>query len=230
MSLPILEPTLSPRSRSSRRAPSVEPRPKRLPGILFVEGPGDRAVIQGWARAVSPRFERTVRAATVILGGRQPARARVHLEQERKKTPELRGLCILDRDATMEDEAEPREVDGLEIRTWSRRHIESYLLDPEAIRKALRRRDHDGRLVRHLTELFPAPDDLASLRTLHAKTLLGPSGPIAAHIGRAVPLARVARAMRPEDHPAEVRQLLVRLAALLGQAPPAPVVTMRRSE
>ena len=215
---------MSRRARPSRQHTGDSPR-KRPPGILFVEGAGDRAVIEGWARSVSPRFERAVRSATVILGGRQPARARRHLAAARREHPGLQGLCILDRDAVAGDD--PQDSDGLQIRTWQRRHIESYLLDPEAIRKALRRRDHDGRLVRLLTDLFPAPDDAQALRALHAKTLLGPNGPVAAAVGRAVPLGRVARAMRPDDHPAEVRQLLVRLAALVGHVPPTPVVTLR---
>ena len=225
--LPVLagEPPLSRRPRRTRQASGYEPR-KRPPGILFVEGAGDRAIIEGWARSVSPRFERSVRAATIILGGRQPARARRHLQEARQENPGLRGLCILDRDVVAD--ADPEETDGLEIRTWQRRHIESYLLDPEAIRRAFRRRDHDGRLVRFLTDLFPAADDARALRELHAKTLLGPNGRVAAELGRAVPLGRVARAMRPEHHPAEVRQLLVRLATLLGHATPKPVVTLRR--
>jgi len=216
---------LSRRPRRSRQESGYAPR-KHPQGILFVEGAGDRAIIEGWARSVSPRFERALRSATVILGGRQPARARRHLQKARLERPSLCALCILDRDAAAEDD--PGEAEGLEIRTWQRRHIESYLLDPEAIRKALRRRDHDGRLTRLLTDLFPSSDDSDALRELHAKTLLGPRGPVAAEVGRAVPLGRVARAMRPEDHPVEVRQLLGRLATLLGHAPPTPVVTLRR--
>jgi len=215
------------RARSSASVQSAAPRgPSGPGGLLFVEGPGDRAILEGWARSVSPRFERSVRAATVILGGRQPARAREELRKAREHAPGIRGLCILDRDALPEEA--PDATAGLEIFTWSRRHIESYLLVPEAIRRALRRRDHDRWLVRLLADSFPRPGDEAAHAALHAKQLLGPRGPIAAEIGRAVPTGRVARAMRPEEFHPDVHALLARLQDILGMTPTAPVVTLRR--
>ena len=217
-----------PRIGSGSRKRAARPLSARRPpdGFLYVEGAGDRAIVEGWARSLSPRFERAARAATIILGGKQPARARAHLLRERERNPALRGLCILDRDAL--DEDHPAPLDGLEIFTWSRRHIESYLLDPAAIRRALRRRDHDGTLERFLRDEFPAHDDEAAFRRLHAKKLLAPRGPLALDLGRPIPLGRVARAMRPEDYHPDVRQFLQRLTALLGHSPPAPVVTLRR--
>jgi hypothetical protein len=194
---------------------------------LYVEGAGDRTIVEGWARSVSPRFERVVRSATVILGGRQPDRARAHLEGARAQNPSVRGLCILDRDVL--DETEPERLEGLEILTWGRRHIESYLLVPGAIRRALRRRDHDGELERYLRHVFPAPDDEAAYQSLHAKKLLAPRGSLARDLGRSIPLGRVARAMRPDEHHPDVEMLLARLRDLLGHHQPAPIVTLRRT-
>ena len=217
-----------PRTGSGSRKRSARPVSARRPpeGFLYVEGAGDRAIVEGWARSLSPRFERAVRAATIILGGRQPARARAHLQHERERNPEVRGLCILDRDAR--DEAQLAPLEGLEVFTWSRRHIESYLLDPAAIRRALRRRDHDGTLERFLRDEFPAPDDEAAFHRLDAKKLLAPRGRLALDLGRPISLGRVARTMRPEDYHPDIRQLLERLRILLGQSSPSPVVTLRR--
>ena len=211
----------------SRRGPrpAEAPAPPRAAAI-YVEGAGDRAILEGWARVVSPRLERAVRAGSVILGGRQPDRAQRHLARLRQETPGARGLCILDRDGTTGER--PRGAEDLEIFVWSRRHIESYLLVPEAIRRGLRRRDHDGALRRFVAS--HVPEDDRGYERLHAKRLLGPRGPIAEAVGRPLPLGRIARGMRVEELHSEVQELLGRVSAVLGHAPPAPVVTLRRPD
>ncbi len=219
-----------PKSRSTGRpdpqAGRRAPPDRRSNGLVFVEGPGDRAILEGWARSVSPRFERQVRAATRILGGRQPARARDQLRAAREADEKTRALCILDRDAAPEEI--PEATPGLEVFTWGRRHIESYLLVPGAIRRALRRQDHDGDLVRFLRGEFPDPLDEGLHQSVHAKRLLGPRGPLAAALGRPVPVGRVARAMRPDEFHSDVHALLARLQDVLGTAHGAPLVTLRR--
>ena len=59
-----------------------------------------------------------------------------------------RALCVLDRDDGSEAAVPGGGEPGIEFFTWSRRHIESYLLVPEAIRRSLRLGDDDGRLER----------------------------------------------------------------------------------
>ena len=181
------------------------------PAVLYVEGPRDRDIVEGWARAASVPLARAVRGAAVILGGRQLGRALGHYERELAARPGLRGLCILDRD----DEADPPAgTEGLDVFVWSRRHIESYLLVPTAIQRALRLPAHDGRVGRLLRQHLPEGGEDA-LRDLDAKRLLEATGPIARGLGQPLALGRIARAMRPDELHADVAGLLTRLREIL---------------
>jgi len=178
------------------------------PAVLYVEGPRDRDILEGWAGASSPPLARAIRDSSVILGGRQLARALRHFAGEAAARPGLWGLCVLDRD----DEAgPPGAVGGLEVFMWSRRHIESYLLVPAAIQRALRLPEHDGRLSRLLRQHLPETADEGTLRNLDAKRLLSASGPVARALGRPLALGRIARAMRADELHADVSGLLARL-------------------
>ena len=182
--------------------------------FLYVEGPRDREIIEGWAQRASRRLGECVRESTVILGGRQPARAREHLADARAAYAEARGLCVLDRD---QEHALP-ELDagaGLELFVWSRRHIESYLLVPGALRRVLR--DADPRAIRRLAAELPASDDERGWCELDAKRRLVASG-------QRFPWGRVARALRDDELHPDVRDFLARLAVLFGVAAGPDVV------
>jgi len=221
-------------------------RPEQRPGaagrwrgglVLYVEGPRDRELLHHWARHTSLRFARELSRVTVILGGRQPARAREHLEQLRSSGSAVRGFCILDRDdprTTPSPPSSPRSPDDprpgtdvLQTYIWPRRHIESYLLVPSAIRRSLR----PGERRRGLTELLRAalPDlsDERALAQLNAKRLLGPNGPLARSIGHPLQLGRIARGMRPEELHRDVREVLGLLQAALGCERPEPRIVRR---
>jgi hypothetical protein len=192
------------------------------PAVLYVEGPRDRDILEGWARAASARLARAVREAAVILGGRQLGRAAAHFAEQAEARPGLQGICVLDRDGGEAPGA--AGAGGLEVFTWSRRHIESYLLVPAAIHRALRLPEHDARVSRLLRQHAPAAGDEAALRDLDAKRLLAESGPIARGLGQPLALGRIARAMRPEELHADVSALLARLREALLE-PERVVVT-----
>jgi hypothetical protein len=192
------------------------------PAVLYVEGPRDADILEGWARAASVALARAVRDSAVILGGRQLARAAAHFAEASAGRPGLRGLCVLDRDDGAE--AEAAGAGGVEVFTWSRRHIESYLLVPAAIHRALRLPEHDGRVSRLLRQHLPSSASEGALRDLDAKRLLAPAGPLARGLGQPLSPGRIARAMRPDELHADVTLLLERLRdALLD---PEPVVTL----
>jgi hypothetical protein len=193
--------------------------------VLYVEGPRDRDILEGWARAESARLGRALNDAAVILGGRQPERAVAHFLEQREKRPGLRGLCVLDRDGG--DEPIPPDLPGapdLEVYTWSRRHIESYLLVPAAIERSLRKGDAGARAARLLRQHLPSGDDESALRDLDAKRLLARQGPLARELGQPLALGRIARFMRPEELHGDVSALIERLSALLLDA--VAVVTL----
>jgi hypothetical protein len=205
---------------SSRTSPARALRPSsREPrAFLYVEGARDREIIEGWAQRASRRLAECVRESTVILGGRQPARAREHLAEARAEDAEARGLCVLDRD----HERTPPEAagEGLELFVWSRRHIESYLLVPAVLGRVLR--GVEPRALRALAAELPAAGDERGWRELDAKRRLATNG-------RRIPWGRVARAMRDDELDPDVKQFLARLAALFGVAL-APHVAFRAPE
>jgi hypothetical protein len=194
--------------------------------LVYVEGPRDRDILGAWARRLSPRFTKELVNSSVILGGRQPARAAEHLRRLRRRRSATRGICVLDRDG--EEMPEPPSEPGLEFFTWGRRHIESYLLVPDAIRRGLGVRDHDGHFDRLMRAHLPPPDDERALRDLDAKQFLGPKGPLARLLSRRVAPGRIARAMRSEELHPDVRALFSRIQRGFGLVEPEPVVTVRR--
>lgn len=188
--------------------------PLRLPRfVLYVEGPRDQSVLAAWARRVSPALARALADVTVILGGCQPARAAGHFRDVRGQHPEARGLVVLDRDA--DGAPRPRAVPepGLEYFTWARRHIESYLLVPEAIRRSLRLPPDDARIERFFRAAMPS--DEVGLGTIDAKRLFAVRGQLEQLVGRTVRPAAVARAMRTEELHRDALDLLARLREAL---------------
>ena len=183
--------------------------------VLYVEGPRDRDVLRAWSQRLNPIWGRALSRTAVILGGRQPERASVHFRRVRESQPAARALCVLDRDGGAD--APPEEEPGLEFHVWGRRHIESYLLVPDAIRRSLRLPAQDTRLDRAFRGMLPPADDENAFQKLDAKRLLAPEGELARAVGRRVDAGRIARAMRPDELHPEVLSLLERaLAATRG--------------
>jgi hypothetical protein len=179
-----------------------------------VEGARDRSILRGWANRLIPERALALLSDTVILGGRRPARA---LEHFRARAGSARGLCVLDRD---EEDAAPSESEsGLQFFTWGRRHIESYLLVPGAIRRALSLPPDDRRVETALGGELPAHDDAVGWRGLNAKRLLGERGPLARVLGRPLPLARIARATREDELHADVLQVFEQMRRSLALVP-----------
>jgi len=195
--------------------------------VLYVEGPSDRDLLQLWARRASPPLVRPLGDCIVILGGRQPARAKEHFLSLGGASAGIEGLCVLDRDEPQADEAVgDSATPGFEIFTWPRRHIESYLLVPEAIRRSLKNR----RLGSSLDALLRAHGAFHDSETgeLDAKRLLSPNGPLARELGERVSPGRIAKAMRTSELHADVRGLLGRVELALGLGASIPDVIARR--
>jgi hypothetical protein len=188
--------------------------------ILYVEGPSDRGILRAWSYRLLPSLARTLFGSSVILGGRRPARALEHFRSEAG----ARALCVLDRDDGSASAAPLQEETGLEFFTWGRRHIESYLLVPGAIRRALNLREDDTRVERVLREHLPDGGDEDAYRDVDAKRLLGPNGALAHVLGQPLPLSRIARATREAELHTDVHALFDRLRTGLGIAAPPQVL------
>jgi hypothetical protein len=193
------------------------PRPGGF--VLYLEGPRDRGILQAWAKRLLPADGRRLFEASVILGGRQPARALDHFQRLGGSGAGLRALCVLDRDDGAPSRV-PAEEPALEFFTWGRRHIESYLLVAAAIGRSLRLPERDLRVERALRGVVPAEGDEAGWRELDAKRLLAPGGALPRALGAALPPAAIARSMRPAELHADVLDCFARLRAVLGQGEP----------
>ena len=192
--------------------------------VLYLEGPGDRGILQGWSRHLLPLPAQRLFRGSVILGGRQPARAVEHFRGLGGADSGRRGLCVLDRDDGSDTDPPGPAEPGLEYFTWGRRHIESYLLVPAAIRRALRLPDADGRVERVLRDRLPATDDEGAYRAFDAKRILGPSGALTRTLGIPIPLARIARATRESELHPDVHSFFATLRTTLGVIDPIPRV------
>jgi len=186
--------------------------------IVYVEGPRDRDILRAWAYRLLPSLARRIISSAVILGGRQPQRALQHFRSRGGTASGVRALCILDRDDGAATKPSSDGERGLEFFTWSRRHIESYLLVPAALRRTLCLRQGEAQLERLLDEHLPAACDEAAFREVDAKRFLGPKGILPRALGRPIPLSGVARATRESELHPDVHELFGRLRFLF--APP----------
>lgn len=193
--------------------------------VLYVEGPRDRDLLRTWAQRIAPDLARGIGACCVILGGRQPARAVAHFRELRERGDVERGICVLDRDGGSGALRLPDEAPGLEFFMWRRRHIESYLLVPDAIRRSARA-PAELRVLRALRAILPAADDEVALADLDAKRLLARHGPLDQLFGP-LPPSRIARAMRADELHPDVRELLARVRAGLGLPERVRRITLR---
>jgi hypothetical protein len=180
---------------------------------LYVEGPRDRSILRAWAHRLIPQRASRILGSAVILGGRQPSRALEHFERHFAGVPGARALCVLDRDDGSSAPPDPNGFD-LEFFTWGRRHIESYLVVPAAIRRALGVPAHDRRIERCISRELPGPGDESAWRELDAKRLLAPQGALTRALGRPLPLSRIARATRADELHDDVHALFARVEAL----------------
>ncbi len=186
-----------------------------MPLTFYVEGPRDRSILRAWAYRLMPSRARSLFEDSVILGGRRPLRALEHFRSHLAESPGARAICVLDRDGGGEPAPDPNGYD-LRFFTWSRRHIESYLLVPDAIRRALRLPDGDRRVERALLDLVPEAGDERGWRGLDAKRLLARQGALPKALGRPLPLARIARATRESELHPDVQVLFAEVRDLLG--------------
>jgi hypothetical protein len=160
----------------------------------------------------------------VIMGGRQPARAAEHFTRVHGGREDVSGLVVLDR-----DHHDPVDdwmaAESLELYTWPRRHIESYVLVPAAIRRAVGSSPEDPRFDRLLAEHLPP--DPAALLDVDAKRLLAAKGPLARALGRPLATADIARCMRLDEVHADVIGVLERVGRALGHGDNRPEIVVR---
>ena len=216
-------PPLRPRSGGSVAANSSENF------FLYVEGPLDAEILRSWARRFSPHLARSLQSRFVILGGRRPARAVEHIRAENKAGRPGRGLIVLDRDHHSGSPPTGLAESSLEVFTWSRRHIESYVLVRSAMSRLLDSDIDTARFGRLMDDHLSFLHDEEACRQVDAKRLLGRHGPFARETGGVVSSAAIARIMRVDEFHDDVKELYRRIEVALGLAMPKLEVVRRGS-
>jgi len=152
--------------------------------VLYVEDESDHKILREWAAALDHPALRFLQFPYLVplQGKGNVDEAKRHFQSLRLAKPEIKGLCILDRDA--EDGAAIRGMpDGMSVRTWNRYEIENYLLIPDLLKRFVRRdqpplfsRTDERRIDDEFAANFPAHidylGDLAALRDLKASDFI----------------------------------------------------------
>jgi hypothetical protein len=194
---------------------------------FYVEGPSDRYILRSWAQRISPPLARSLEPCAVILGGRQPARALEHFRKIQEQDTEARGVCVLDRDDRHHEPGVFPDTSKLQFFTWSRRHIESYLLVPGAIARCAGSAPNDSRTNRILRDHLPDSDDEDAFKLIDAKRLLAPTGRLSQALGFPLSVGRVARALRQDELHHDVHSLFDLLGRGLGIPESSPNVVSK---
>ncbi len=195
--------------------PSTATRSSQSSFRLYVEGPRDRGLVETWAKTRSRDLSRWIARETVILGGSQPQRAADDFARKRADCVGFGALCLLDRDRGDHALGSCQRA-GLELFVWPRRHIESYLLVPGAVRRALRLPAKNRQVEDYFVRQLPGLADEDAFREFDAKALFGARGSLAERFGRSISSGQVARAMRAEELHADVVRLLDLLVEGVG--------------
>jgi len=195
--------------------------------FLYVEGPLDAEILRSWARRFSPHLARSLQRRFVILGGRRPARAVEHIRAEGRAGRPGRGLIVLDRDHHSGPSSAGISESSLEVFTWSRRHIESYVLVRSAMGRLLESDIDAARFSRLMDDHLSFLHDEEACRQVDAKRLLGRHGPLARETRGAISSAAIARVMRLDEFHDDVMELYRRIEAALGLTMPGLEVIRR---
>ena len=196
--------------------------------FLYVEGPLDAEILRSWARRLSPHLARGLQRRFVILGGRRPARAVEHIRAQNQAGRPGRGLIVLDRDHHSSTPSSEIVESNLEVFTWSRRHIESYVLVRSAMGRLFGSEMDAARFSRLMEDHLPFLHDEEACCQVDAKRLLGRNGPLARETGGVISSVAIARAMRVDEFHDDVKELYRRIGVALGLVMPGPQVVRRR--
>ena len=106
--------------------------------ILYVEDESDARLLGEWANLLAHPSERFFKFPYIYpMGGSGGlGEAKNHFSALRVAFPEIRGLCLLDRDLGVGPEAQDFP-NGLQLLRWRRYEIENYLLNPNVLKRYL---------------------------------------------------------------------------------------------
>jgi len=203
---------------------------REVKAVLYTDGPTDESILRAWAQVLGHRMKTFFKHPYVVwLRGQGLRFARHHFFALSSAYPEIRGVCLLDRDNTSGPSVEHHR--NLLVLRWGRYEIENYLVVPEAIIRfceqpernlftvAMARHAREY-LEQHLPALFKErTGDFDCLRELKASEDI--LIPMFEHIGKPLSkkdLYQLAAVMTPEEVHPEVREKLDMMAEWLQVA------------
>ncbi len=151
--------------------------------VLYVEDDSDHKLLREWATILDHKALKFLQFPYVVAiqGTGNLDEAKKHFQSLRMAQPAIKGVCVLDRDASVAGPVggAPR---GLAIRKWQRYEIENYLLNPSALKrfvaagKGLFGQNDERVIETEFGRNFPAGvnylDDIAALRDLKASDFI----------------------------------------------------------
>lgn len=207
--------------------------------VLYVEDESDYKLLREWARILSHEAQSFLGFPYIwpLQGKGNIGEAKKHFACLRLAEPDIKGLCILDRDrqAVGQDQDAPP---GMQIVHWPRYEIENYLLNPEIMNRFL---DRPADLFdmeplsadrRAVDDVFAAnfPARIDWLSDAQVLTDLKASDFLVQALSRTTrPLAKsdlymlAGKSLASEIH-GDVREMLDRVLAILPQVVPVEAV------
>ena len=215
---------------------------ERIPAILYVEGSSDIEILRLIAASMGKDDSLFDRIPYHVLGGRDPKSAREHYLGVRSFRDDCAGICLLDPDIDrpgLQEAVRHHREEGLEFFIWQRRHLESYMLVPEAIARAANMGAmFENQIIEAFRDFLAArpravlfPENVEDYRKLHLdwmetfdakRWIFSPypkdGGFIHIHAGGNITPQHVAQCMTSDEVHEDVARFIERLYALCGNS------------
>lgn len=152
--------------------------------VLYVEDESDHAILREWAQVLGHAASAFLKFPYIVpLKGKGNLNdAKQHFQSLRLAKPEIKGLCVLDRDAASPRTSTGEMPDGMALRMWTRYEIENYLLIPDLLKRFVREEEplfaqaDEKKIDEEFAANFPARadylGDLQALRDLKGSEFL----------------------------------------------------------
>jgi predicted ATPase len=205
--------------------------------VLYVENESDSKLLREWANILDHPARAFLSFPYIwpLEGKGNLGGAKQHFRCLRLAYPEIKGLCILDRDQgqPISDDAPP----GLQVVSWPRYEIENYLLNPDLLLKLVDQATNlfeltavqpdREQILRAFSENFPSGidwlGDAQVLRDLKASNFLVDTLSRTSRPLQKRDLYMLASLAAPAQVHRDVREMLDRIARILPAVVPALV-------
>ncbi|WP_184027244.1 AAA family ATPase [Sphingomonas yantingensis] len=204
-------------------APKLDPL-RRARRLLIIENLSDARLLKAWAKQLGTAWPKNLVEWPWTGGSGERKQLFLQLQKE---IPELKALSIRDRDDQELNQVDSNSLcdksfsaahDNLLLRVWRRRHIENYLLLPAAIARASGQPVEvvEALMAEHalvVPENFVARDVAFAMIDARGKEITQ-KGHQSIMTVCAVSPFQIASAMKADEIPEDVRELLAQIVAL----------------